>query len=79
MHFRCPCKPDCEHLIAVAFTPDLDGKPAPNELGSKPWERVSGTTAEDITLAPSILLYPSAHDGHQGWHGFLRNGELQTC
>lgn len=77
--FRCPCKPECDCRIAIPFTPDLEGNPAPATVFQKAWQRVSGSTFEDLTLAPSILLHASDWDGHQGWHGFLRNGVLESA
>lgn len=63
--------------IVVPFTPALDRSETP-EL-RKPWKRESGDTFETLTLSPSILFYPSEHAGCAGWHGFLRNGNLETC
>jgi hypothetical protein len=39
------------------------------------WTIVSGTTMNDLTLQPSILLSGPGC----GWHGFITNGEATTC
>lgn len=36
--------------------------------------RVSGSSLEDITLAPSILI-----QGHCCWHGFVENGQTRDA
>lgn len=77
LSFRCPCKPECEVRVCVAFTPALDGSEAPQAW--KPWQRSSGDTFETLTLSPSIHLYPTPSQDCAGWHGFLRNGQLETC
>lgn len=79
LSFRCPCRQDCRRWIAIPFTPTLQGNPAPELVLPQCWKRESGTTFEDLTLSPSIWLHASDHDGHGGWHGWLRSGELQTC
>lgn len=84
LRFRCPCSENCEAIIVVAFTPDFSGNVVESRF--KPWQRVNGTTVDDLTLAPSINLFPSdmllkngERFAHPGWHGFLTNGELRTC
>lgn len=79
IHFCCPCSESCEHMIGVPFDPPLDGQPLPPELKASAWRRPSGDDFETITLEPSIWLHATEHDGHPGWHGFLRNGNLETC
>jgi hypothetical protein len=37
------------------------------------------TVATAFTLSPGIWFHATEHDGHPGWHGFLRNGELVSC
>lgn len=38
--------------------------------GTLVWQRVAGSTVDDLTLAPSYHL-----QGHCGLHGFVRGGE----
>lgn len=72
--FDCPC--GCPCGICISFTPALDGSVVPD--GRHPWQRVSGSTLEDITLSPSILIYPSPANGCKGWHGYVQNGSVTT-
>lgn len=70
--FDCPCRQEnCEWggKIAVAFRNPIDGGPPfPDKTR---WER-TGDTIETLTLSPSIHCV-----GH--WHGWLRNGVLESC
>lgn len=66
------------HAIEVSF----DGKGVKDHQGShnrqgKPsrWT-VSGSTYEDLTLRPSILIDP-CEPTCGGWHGFITNGEVK--
>ena len=77
--FRCPCTAECKHKIAIPFTPDLQGNECPELVRAQAWKRESGTTFADLTLSPSIWLHATDWDHHPGWHGFLRNGNLETC
>lgn len=71
--FECPCG---NHCNLIAFEPTVDAPPSPSGLSSNGgrWRRESGTTLDDLTLSPSILI----HHGPQGecWHGFIRSGEV---
>jgi hypothetical protein len=73
--FDCPC--GCAVGTGFAFTPALDGS-AVSEA-RRPHTRISGSTIEDLTLSPSLLIYANADHGCKGWHGFLTNGELKSC
>lgn len=72
----CPCG-QCDefHRLYVPFTNPLDGG-APLNGGHATWQR-TGETFETLTLTPSILR--SNEKGGCGWHGFVTNGEIQTC
>lgn len=72
-----PCQGNghCGGLIRVPFTPTLDGAPEPKPAttrdgGECVWTRVSGTTAEDITLSPSV-------DADECGHFHVVNGKVQ--
>jgi len=54
-------------IVAVPFTVALDG----NAYRPDGWNR-TGDTFDTLTLSPSI--FPPGH-----WHGFIRNGEIETC
>lgn len=63
------------HLIAVTF----HGRGATDDQGSRGrggqpsrWH-ATGSSAEDLTLTPSIDLGP----GGCGWHGFITNGDVR--
>jgi hypothetical protein len=73
--FDCPC--GCAVGTGFAFTPALDGSTVPESR--HPHTRVSGSTIEDLTPSPSLLIYPNEKHGCKGWHGFLTNGELKSC
>lgn len=68
--FDCPC--GCGTRCMIPFTNPPDGGPA---LHSTTWDR-EGETFESLTLRPSILR--ADPDGCR-WHGFITNGEIQTC
>lgn len=36
--------------------------------------RMSGSGLDDLTLSPSIYMQRGC-----GWHGFVRNGAIETC
>lgn len=57
--FDCPeGHKDCWHQIA--FTPGRSGAPGPS--AARAWDRVSGTTFEDLTLSPSYRRTPIFRD-----------------
>lgn len=69
----CPC--GCGSKLFVPFQNPLDGGPS-NNPDRVCWDR-TGDTFEVLTLAPSIRRIP--HDGSCGWHGFIRQGMIETC
>lgn len=69
--FNCPC--GCKDDVAIHITNPLDGGPKLMHDGFPTWER-TGEDFESLTLRPSILRM-----GGCGWHGFITNGEIQTC
>lgn len=71
--FDCPCGSEsCEWggKISVPFANPLDGG-QPQNTEKCHWQR-TGDTFETMTLSPSIHCV-----GH--WHGWLRNGVLESC
>jgi len=71
--FDCPCQSDAcawGGKIAISFSNPLKGDPEP-VASEKLWLR-TGDTFETLTLSPSIHCV-----GH--WHGWLRNGVLESC
>ena len=75
--FECPCvnhgkEGKCFGRIRIPILPE-----------SKGWRLESGTLTDgDLTLSPSILIYPTGDPVGSfcaGWHGFLRNGILESC
>lgn len=66
--FDCPC--GCGANRYVPFANPIDDKGPDNERG---WQRV-GDTLETLTLSPSILVV-----GECGWHGFIRNGQIENA
>lgn len=74
--FDCPC--GCQLGAGIAFSPTLDGSEMPPGRRLV-WTRESGSTIEDITLAPSILFHPNVDASCKGWHGYVRNGNIETC
>jgi hypothetical protein len=72
--YDCPCAlPDCENggRQVVPTKTNFIGKPTCADSLARGWD-LSGTSFENITLAPSIHQV-----GH--WHGWLRNGVLESC
>ena len=68
--FNCPC--GCKDYIGVMFSNPFDGKPAfPN--GGPKW-KVEGDNFDNMTLSPSIRKLSGCK-----WHGFVRNGNIETC
>lgn len=69
--FECPaCR---QHSIHIYFR----GSNVPDRLGKDSqgntvrWDRVKGSTYDDLTLQPSILVkFPC------GWHGYITDGEV---
>lgn len=70
---NCPCR-QCGQALFVPFRNPLDGGD-PEKYGSL-WTR-TGEEFETMTLEPSIRRIPFS--GSCGWHGFVRNGEVETC
>ena len=64
--FDCPkCR---DHKIGVLFTAAPQGVAWDPSRGKR-WT-AEGTSLQDLTLSPSILLLSGCQ-----WHGFVRNGE----
>lgn len=71
--FRCPCG---EHDTLIPFSNPLNGVQLPGYgIG---WER-SGTTAADLTLAPSIRTMGGPAPHTECAHYYVRNGEIVRC
>lgn len=71
--FECPrCTKGAGHS-AHAIRCWFADRNLPADLEPKPRWRASGTSIDDLTLTPSILL-PGPDKDHCGWHGFVRNG-----
>lgn len=70
--FDCPC--GCGSTVYVPFTNPLDGGPAYERRVT--WRR-TGETFDTLTLTPSIRRVP--YNGSCGWHGFVRDGGIETC
>ncbi len=68
--FQCPRCVD-GHRILVPF--ENRGCPPPEQWcpGLPRWTLVGGSSIDDITIWPSILVSQPC-----GWHGFVRNGEI---
>jgi hypothetical protein len=65
------------HALEVTFA----GRGVPDEKGSRNstggpsrWA-AAGSSYDDLTLDPSILINP-AEPACSGWHGWIRNGEV---
>ena len=76
--FDCPCgNKDEDHRVHIIFSNPLDGKPVWEDGDWRPtgrgWRR-AGDTFETLDLTPSILRTHTTCS----WHGFVRNGEIQT-
>ena len=71
--FDCPC--GCDNTCYVDFANPLDGL-SPKYTDSPLWNR-TGDTFETLTLYPSILR--SVEKGGCGWHGYIRNGQVESC
>lgn len=71
--FDCPCG-KCGKRCYVPFKnpPEQNIPGHPSEDG---WQR-TGTTFDDLTLAPSIFRNPAR--GGCGWHGFIENGGIRN-
>lgn len=81
--FVCPVCPGPHaghaHVIPYADEPfhelpDPRCRPGGISRAIKVWQRVSGSTVDDITLAPSYLV-PSCG----GFHGYVRAGRWEDC
>jgi len=61
------------HYVICWFRNPQDAPPVPDDVFPGPgrWT-ASGTSLEDLTLSPSVLL---TGEGGCGWHGFVRNGD----
>lgn len=73
LNFDCPCQsPTCEWggTMSVAIENPIDG--GAREGGWKTYWQRTGDTFETLTLSPSIHAV-----GH--WHGWLRNGVVESC
>lgn len=68
----CPC--GCERKLYVPFKNPLDGGPERND-NPQGWDR-TGDTIETLTLKPSVLR---SDPGGCKWHGFITNGNAETC
>ena len=69
--FDCPCgNTDEGHPCAIPFANPLDGREPYDKRG---WHR-TGDTPETLSLRPSIQRI-----GWCNWHGFITNGEVETC
>lgn len=69
--FLCPlCRETNGHSIGVWFR----DRGVPDEATPKGRWGVSGTSLDDLTLAPSIHITTGC-----GWHGFIRAGQIVTC
>ena len=75
--FDCPCglngqEGKCFGKIRIPILPEPKG-----------WKLESGSfEAGDMTLSPSILIYPTGNPVGSfcaGWHGFLRKGIMEPC
>lgn len=79
VHFDCP-SPSCNksHIQAIYYSDAPSHRiPRPARFGEGTinlWQRVSGTTINDITLAPSVLVASC-----DGLHGYIVNGEWRPC
>jgi hypothetical protein len=75
--FDCPC--GCDSPLFVPFANPLDGGPNEHPKG---WQR-EGESFDALTLRPSILRVKwkdqSGREHGCGWHGFITNGDIQTC
>ena len=71
--YDCPCQLDtCAWggRVAISFSNPVRGEPA-NGPGERLWHR-TGETFETLTLSPSVHQV-----GH--WHGWIRNGVVESC
>lgn len=66
--FDCPC--GCAQRVGIHINPPLDGGPP---ISDHHWQR-TGDTFENLTLRPSIQRV-----GGCAWHGFITNGQAETC
>lgn len=68
--FDCPCGRCGKRCTIIWKNPPESGIPGtPFKEG---WNRISGTTFDDLTLKPSIYRNPK--NGGCGWHGFITDG-----
>lgn len=70
--FDCP---KCLGHKIMAWWPNAPSQLAGDPSGGKRWN-ASGTSLDDLTLSPSILL--TSPEGC-GWHGFVRDGKILDC
>lgn len=65
------------HLIEVSFADRgvTDDQGSVNREGKPSRWSVSGTSYDNLTLTPSILIDP-AGECCPGWHGFVTSGEV---
>lgn len=63
------------HYILAWFANPINAPRVPDDADPKPGRWVAtGTTFENLSLSPSILL-----QGGCGWHGYVTNGMTSTC
>ena len=76
LSFECPCSlhgidGKCFGRIRIPILPEANG-----------WNLESGSFVDgDMTLTPSILIHPTGDPVGSycaGWHGYLRNGTLES-
>lgn len=71
---RCPaCPPERRHAQVIPFSDAPCHKVRAGDREVLVWQRVSGSTVDDLTLAPSFLV-PSC-----SLHGFVRAGRWEPC
>lgn len=72
--FNCPC--GSGHIVMASFAGRglTDDQGTHNKAGQPVRWTTSGSTFDDLTLQPSILL-----EGGCNWHGFITNGDVTTC
>lgn len=72
--YDCPCDPpynDCGGRQIVPVKTSWDSRPVCADSLARGWD-LTGDSFETVTLSPSIHQV-----GH--WHGYLRNGVVESC
>jgi hypothetical protein len=72
IRFTCPLCLSKVGVAAHAIVVWFEGRGAPDVATPSPRWTVSGASLADLSLAPSIHM-PKC------WHGFVRNGAIETC